>query len=174
MENHEHHHHESHEHHHEDRIYHHKWAFLGDLEKLGNDYLIKKAPFLMPLRRKEFVAKVLPVLVILFGVVAIPAALGMVLFFLGFGSFFLNGAYRGAGMYPIVLIQLILTVVMIVLYFKSYNLLRGREYTGWVYVFYTTLLSFVGNLLSGSVFRAIIGLLVSMYILFQIKVLYHR
>lgn len=58
--------------------------------------------------------------------------------------------YRGAA-YPVVLLQLVITIAITALYFKSFDLLRRRRYVGRAYVFYAGLLGFVANLLDGGV-----------------------
>lgn|GEM_PF-5242402 len=72
-----------------------------------------------------------------------------------------------------VVLQIILTALIAWLYFRAFEHLRKRHYIGWAYVFYAGLLGFVANLLDGGIVGALIGFILSMYLLFQSKELYH-
>ena len=50
--------------------------------------------------------------------------------------------------------------------------LFARKMSGWQLLFYAQLASFVFSVLSGSIIGALVGGLISMYILFQVRPLY--
>lgn len=62
-------HHHEHSHHHH---YTHPWAFLSDMEKLGDEYLVRRAPWQIPHSWKTAIAKILPILAILIAVLTLP------------------------------------------------------------------------------------------------------
>ncbi len=72
-----------HEGHHHNHSFTHPWPFLRDIEKLGDDYLVRKAPWQLPHNWKEIIAKLLPVLALIVALLAIPGILGGLLFILG-------------------------------------------------------------------------------------------
>lgn len=117
--------HAHHEHHH--HAFKHVWPFLGDIEKLGDQYLVKKAFWQMPTSWKEFIVKVLPWLVIISAVLSIPSIIGglSVLFGWSYGGPF-RGPYRGGAM-PMLIVQLAVAIVVTVLHFKAFDPLRKRH-----------------------------------------------
>ena len=165
--------HQTHHEHHRAHSFTHVRPFLGDIEKLGDDYLVKKALRQMPASRKDFIVKVLPWLVIISAILSIPAIVGWLSVLLGRSY---GGPFRGpywASAFPIMIIQIVVAIATTILNFKAFDPLRKKQYGGRAFVFYASLISFVGNLLDGGVIGAIIGLLLGMYILFQIKERYH-
>ena len=80
-ENHGHH----HGHHHSQGGQHfvHSWAFLRHIENLGDEYLIRKAPWQLPHHLRQAIGKVLPVLALIVAILALPGILGSLLFLLG-------------------------------------------------------------------------------------------
>lgn len=165
-----------HTHHNTHHNHRHPWSFLRDLEKLGDEYLVEKAPLQIPHKWKLVIAKLLPILVLIAAIVSIPGIIGGALFALGFAghSMLGRGMYTGglAAAYPIILIQVVITVIVTVLYFKSFNPLKQRKYIGRAYIFYAGLLGLVANLIDGGIVGALVAFLISMYLLFQAKELY--
>lgn len=69
--------HEHHTHHeHQNHHYKHPWPFLGDVEKLGDEYLVRKAPWQLPHKWKDVIAKILPILVLIVAIISLPGILG--------------------------------------------------------------------------------------------------
>ena len=50
--------------------------------------------------------------------------------------------------------------------------LFARKMSGWTLLFYEQLVGFVGSILSGSIIGGIIGTLIGLYILFQVRTKY--
>lgn len=80
----------NHEHHHGNHGQHtggqhfvHAWPFLRHIESLGDEYLIRKAPWQMPHHLRLVIGKVLPVLALIVAILALPGILGSLLFLLG-------------------------------------------------------------------------------------------
>lgn len=149
-----------HEHHHR-----HPWPFLAKLEQLGDEYLIRKAPWHLPHKWKETIAKILPAIVLIVAIISVPGIFLSLLIVLGVGGFYTES-------YMLVLLQTVITILIALFYFRSYDRLRRRLYRGWAYVFYAALLGFVSHLLQGSIVGNIIGFLIGMFIIFQVKELY--
>lgn len=75
--------------------------------------------------------------------------------------------------YIMILIQTAILIAIAALYFRSFDRLRKRQNSGWVYVFYAGLLGLVSHLLDGNIIGAILGFVVGMYVIFQVKDQYH-
>ena len=146
-------------------------GFVGKVEAWLDEYMVTKAPFQIPMSGKEMLANVAPYLIIVFSVLALPALLAL----FGFTALFapaamVAGGGMGWGFFGIVSVAtsitaLILNVMAIPGLFK-------RTHSSWRLLFYGSLVSFVGGVLSMNPVGAIIGAIISWYILFQVKELY--
>lgn len=146
-------------------------GFIGKVEAWLDEYMVTKAPFQIPLAGKEFLAKVAPYLIIVFSVLALPALLAL------FGitavlapASVVSGYGMGWGFFGIIgavtaIASLVLNVIAIPGLFK-------RTHASWRLVFYATLVSLIGGILSYNPIGAIIGAIIGWYILFQVKGLY--
>jgi|GEM_PF-5642502 len=72
-----------HHHAHHDHHYTHPRPFLKEIEKMGDDYLVRKAPYQLPHKWKDIIAKILPVLALIVAIISIPGILGGILFIFG-------------------------------------------------------------------------------------------
>jgi hypothetical protein len=142
---------------------------LGKLEALFEEYLGKKAPA-MPDNIKETLVSFSPYLAIIGIVISVPALLALLGIGAAVGPFtaFLGAGYMmqysfsymiGAGA---LLISAVLEGLAIQGLFK-------REMKAWRLMYYSSLVSFAASVLQGSVTSAIVGLLIGMYILFQVR-----
>ncbi len=138
--------------------------FLKDVEKLGDEYLVEKAPFTIPQDIKDFIVKAAPYVTILGLIISLPAVLAL----LGIGV--MAAFVPVAGI--IVFFSMALTGIAFVLQAMAIKPLFARAKKGWLYTFYAGLLSFLAAILHGSIVWPIIGWLVGMYILFQVKSYY--
>lgn len=142
--------------------------YLGDLEKLFEEYLLKKAPAL-PDGAKEAIVKFGPWITLIMMILAAPLLLAA----LGIGTFlspfaFMGGLNAGFGY----ITGLIFTVVVIVLELIALPGLFKREMRSWRLMYYVTLLNAVHYAISFNVGNLVIGTLISMYILFQVREYY--
>ncbi len=141
---------------------------LQQLDALLDQYLVKKAPAL-PDNVKEAIVKYGPYVVLVLMLLALPG----ILFALGLGAVAAPFAYLGgvrAGVtfsfgVIIALISLVVEAIALPGLFK-------RTASAWRLVYYSTLIGAVGNLVSFNLGSLIIGTLLSLYILFQIKSYY--
>ena len=129
-------------------------------------YLVKKAPFQLPAEVREFFVKFGPWIALVFLVLSLPALLVM----LGIGTAFMpfGGAVYTVGFSfatLVLLAQLVLLAVALPGLFK-------RKMSAWRLIFYSQLVGILFQLLMGSFLGAIIGGLIGLYILFQIRPLY--
>jgi hypothetical protein len=125
-------------------------------------YLVKKAPFQIPDGAKEWIVKWGPWISVVILILLLPA----LLFALGISAFFLPFAGVAA---PGLAFAWIFLVVELGLVVASLPGLFARKMSGWKLAFYARLASILYSLLSYAIIGAIVGGLISLYILFQIR-----
>jgi hypothetical protein len=147
-------------------------AALGQLETMLDEYLGKKAPA-MPENIKETLVSFAPYLAIIGIVFSLPAIFAI----LGIGammgpfSAFLGASYMmsyGVGYY-VGIVGLIISAVLDGLAIPG---LFKRSMGAWRLMFYSSLVSFVASVLQGSFGSALLGGVIGLYILFQVKGMY--
>lgn len=145
---------------------------LSQLEAMLDEYMIKKAPFALPMGVKEFIATVSPYLVIVFAIMALPlifAALGLSAVFTPIAMMGGYGLGWGFG----AIISLIVAVITLIMEVIAVPGLFKRTRASWKLLFYASIVSLVGSILSISgIIGGIIGAIIGWYILFQVKELY--
>lgn len=142
---------------------------LGKLEEILDLYLVKKAPFSLPDNVKEIIVRFAPWIALIVLIVSLPAVL--VLFGLGtilMPFSYLGGVHAGAG-YTLSLIVLAVSLVIEAIAIPG---LMKKQKNGWYLIYYSTLINAVYNLISFNLGGLIIGTLLSLYVLFQIKSYY--
>lgn len=148
-------------------------SMLGQLEDSLNTYLGKKAPQL-PQNWKEFMVKAAPYLSIIgviLGLLALPAILGLsaLLAPLGIAGGLATGRpFLGLSF----LVGIIFAIITLVLEAMAISPLFKRSIKGWRLLYYSTLLGAINNIVSVNIGGLIIGTLLSLYLLFQVKGLY--
>jgi len=143
------------------------------LEESLDLYLRQKAPAI-PKEWKEFLVKIAPYLTIVGIIICLPAVLallGLSALVVPFG--FLGGLVAGRPFMSFnYLISVILLLVTVVFYVLAVPGLFGRTRAGWMWVYYAVLVNAVSNLVSFNIGGLVIGSLLSLYILFQVKEYY--
>ena len=145
-------------------------GMVGQLESLLDEYMVKKAPFALPKEVKEFIAKVSPYLIIIFAVMTLPIILGAIGLTAVLTPFAMMGGYAwGFG----TIVSMVVAVVTLIMEVVAVPGLFKRTRASWNLVFYASIVSLVGGILSiHGIFGAIIGAIIGWYILFQVKELY--
>lgn len=134
-------------------------------------YLVKKAPSL-PTNAKDVIVSIAPWLTLVFVIIAIPA----ILLVLGLGTLLMPFGFLGGptvgfqGMAS--LLALILTLPSVILEGMAIPGLFARSRQGWNFLFYSTVLSGLYNLVTFNLSGLIIGTLLSLYLLFQVRSYY--
>lgn len=143
-------------------------SYLGDLEKLCNEYLVNKAPAL-PENAKEAIVKFGPWISLILLVVSLPAILGL----LGLGAALTPFSYLGGmGAGFTYTASIVFTIVVMVMQLIALPGLFKRKLSSWNMMFYASLVEAVHNVVLFNLGGLIIGTLLSLYILFQVKKLY--
>lgn len=145
---------------------------LNQLETMLDEYLGKKAP-VMPENIKETLVSFAPYFAIIGIVISLPALFAL----LGIGammgpfSAFLGASYMMSyGItYYVGIIGIIISSVMEALAIQG---LFKRSMSAWKLMYYASLITFVATILQGNLSSALVGGLIGLYILFQVKGMY--
>jgi hypothetical protein len=143
---------------------------MNNLLTTLDTYLAKKAPAL-PLNIKEILVKFAPWLTILGVILSIPAILG----FFGLGALMMSTPYGAYGLansgltYTLAIIFLGVTTVMRGIAIPG---LLAKTKSGWMMLFYSTLVNLVYSILSFDIIGGLLGALISLYLLFQVREFY--
>jgi hypothetical protein len=143
-------------------------SLLAQLESQLQLYLGDKAPSI-PKEWKELMVKIAPWLTLVMAVLALPAIVAI----LGLGSFVLPLSYVGgmrAGMG--FTISWVFSLVILVLDIMASPGLFKRTRQAWYLLYYASLLGAVQSVISFNLGGLIIGTLLSLYLLFQVKEYY--
>lgn len=141
---------------------------LTQLEETLDLYFGKKAPAL-PANIKELIVSFAPWITLILVVISLPAVLAI----LGIGSIFapfsfFGGITKGYA-YTLSLIFLALSVLFEALAIPG---LFKRSKKGWNFVFYSTLVGILSNVVNFNLSSLVVGGLISFYFLFQVKSYY--
>jgi hypothetical protein len=130
---------------------------LGQLEDTLELYLVKKAPFSIPDEWKELIVKFAPYLTLL----------GIVIYVLGFLSTLGLASIFGFLYY----LMLIYTLAVVVLVGLAVKPLFSKNITGWKFIYYAVLVNALYSIVTFS-FGGLIGVVVLLYFIFQVKSCY--
>jgi hypothetical protein len=131
-------------------------------------YLVGKAPFQIPDAGREWIVKFGPWITVVLLILTLPlllVALGIGALFIPFGGL---GYARGFGILTLVLI------VEIGLMIAALPGLFAQKVSGWRLLFYSQLLSIAYSVLSGAIVGGLLFGIISLYLLFQVRPLYHE
>jgi hypothetical protein len=126
-------------------------------------YLVRKAPFQIPEGGKEAIVKYGPIVLVILLLISIPAILvilGIGTFFVPFGGLPYATGFGAASLFLLIEIGLEIAAL---------PGLFARKMSGWRLLFYGRLLAIVYGFLILAWLSAIVGGLISMYILFQVR-----
>lgn len=145
---------------------------ISQLEEFLDLYLVKKAPFQLPPNAKEWIVKLSPWLTIIFMLLLLPLLLlALGLGTIGIGFLALSGrVVSGVWFY----IQMGLVVVMMIIELMAIPGLFKRTRKAWRLLFYLSLFNAAMMLVEGNISGLILGTLIGLYILFQVKELYNK
>jgi len=143
-------------------------GMLSQLESQLELYLVDKAPAI-PKEWKELMVKIAPWLTLVMAILALPAILAV----LGLGAFvlpfsYMGGFRAGAGF----TISWIFSLAVLALDIMAIPGLFKRSRQAWYLLYYAALLGAVQSLISFNLGGLIIGTLLSLYLLFQVKEYY--
>ena len=137
-----------------------------DLVGFLDFYLVQKAPFQIPGEIREFLVKFGPWIAL----VLLALSLQGLLLMLGIGTAMVpfGGVGYAAG-FTYLTVVLLAQLVLLGLALPG---LFSRKKSAWTLMFYSQLIGILFSLLSGLFLGAIIGDLIGLYVLFQIRLLY--
>jgi hypothetical protein len=130
-------------------------------------YLVKKAPFQIPDAGREFLVKFGPWIMLVLMLISLP----FILLLLGLGALSPFGGVNAMATWGF---TSILILIQFVLRAAALPGLFARKMMGWNLVFYAVLVGLLYSLLSiFSLIGGLIGATIALYVLFQIRPLYH-
>lgn len=144
--------------------------WVAEIDRVCEEYLVKKAPFSIPENWKDMLVKVIPYL----NIVGIMLALLSLPVLLGAGALVTTlGVASGATLSPLSTIWgiaslafMLLGLVISILAAKG---LFAKKASAWRLMFYYQLIGGVQNLISGNLVGMVVGLLIGLYVLYQLK-----
>lgn len=148
-------------------------SMFGKLEVVFEEYLVKKAPAI-PKEWKEVIVKFSPYLAILGVVMGVPGIIallgaGTILAPLGFvGGMMTGRPFLGIGF----IVNVLFLGAVVLLEGLAIPGLFSRSKKAWTFLYWSALIGVVQNIVSFNVGGLLIGGLISMYILFQVKEYY--
>ena len=143
-------------------------SYLKQLEDLLSEYLVKKAPAL-PANIKEAIVNFAPWVTLVVLILTLPVVLAV----FGLGAFFapfsfLGGITAGTNY----LLTILFSGVQLVLEAMAIPGLFKKSRAAWNLVFYAALVGAVQNIVTFNLGGLLIGTLLSLYILFQVREYY--
>jgi len=131
-------------------------------------YLVKQAPFQIPHGGREWIVKFGPWITVVLLILTLP----ILLFALGLGAIFIPfGGIGYASGFGVLTLFVIAEVGLMIAALPG---LFARKMAGWQLLFYSQLVNIAYNVLSGHVVSALLGGLIGLYILFQVRPLYRQ
>ena len=145
---------------------------FADLEKYGDEYCITRAPFQIPESVREFLVKFGPYAMIAFPILSLLAYFNLYRVYSQFPPYAMMLGSTVSFWTQIVSISLLITLIALGFQIKAFSGLMARKKEGWEYTVYATLISLIPSLINVRILSLIIGFVVGMYILFQLKYMY--
>ena len=147
---------------------------FNKIEALCDEYLVKKAPFTLPANVKEIIVKLSPYFAIVAVVLGIPAVLAL----FGLGAFIvpmgtIGGLISGRPFlgFGYILATVILAINIIIEAIAVPGLF-SRSKKAWRLIYYASLINIVHELITLNLGGMIVGGLISLYFIFQVKEYY--
>ena len=131
-------------------------------------YLVKQAPFQIPDGGREWIVKFGPWITVVMLILTLP----ILLFALGLGVIYIP--FGGVGYASGFGVLTLFVIVEVGLMIAALPGLFARKMAGWRLLFYSQLVSIVYNILSGHIVSGLLFGLIALYILFQVRPLYHE
>lgn len=145
---------------------------MDQLNKTLELYLVKKAPTL-PKNVKEILVKFAPWISLIMVIIGLPAVLalfglGAMLYSIPYATY---GMYRATGGFSIAMFFLIATLALEALAIPG---LFKRKMMGWNFLYWGVWVNAIYSLLNFQIVSLIVGSVISLYFLFQVKSLYKK
>ena len=139
-----------------------------DLVGFLDFYLVKQAPFQIPDGGREWIVKFGPWITVVLLILTLP----ILLFALGLGAILIP--FGGVGYASGFGVLTLFVIVELGLMIAALPGLFARKMAGWQLLFYSQLVSIAYNILSGHIVSGLLFGLIALYILFQVRPLYHQ
>ena len=148
------------------------YSRFADLEKYADEYFIDKAPFSLPEGLKEFLVKYGPYAMIVALVLALWGYFQLYQNYQTVAQYGMMFGMAGSFWTPTMTASLIVSLVALGFQIKALPGLLARKKEGWTYMLYASLISLIPNLISVQIISLVIGFIIGMYVIFQLKYMY--
>lgn len=143
--------------------------YLTEFDKVCTEYLVTKAPFAIPENWKDTIIKIMAVLNVIGIILIIPS----LLFLLGLGTilapFMALGATANLSINGFGVVPVIFAVVSLVLMVMSAPGLFKKQKKAWTLSYYNVLVGVLSNILSLNIGGLVVGSLLGLYMLYQLR-----
>ncbi len=126
----------------------------------------------LPTNIKDVLVKITPILALIFGILGILGSISAFGALTAFSPFMMMGRVNSMGYFGYNYISLILWLVAAVMLVSAYSGTNKRKLSGWNRLFWSEIISFIGSLFAYEIFSGLIGCVIALYLLFQIKSYY--
>jgi hypothetical protein len=129
-------------------------------------YLVTKAPVQLPEPAREFIVRFGPWIALVILILSLPPlliALGLGALLTPFGGYYYTVGYGYLTIFVLVQVGLLVAAL---------PGLFARKLSGWKLLFYSQLIGLVFSLLTGAIVSGLLGALIGLYILFQVRTKY--
>ncbi len=149
---------------------------FNKIEALCDEYLVKKAPYTLPTNVKEILVKLSPyfaIIGVVFGIPSILALFGLGTFLVPMGT--IGGLVSGRPFLGFgYILATVILAVNIVIEAIAIPGLFSRSKKAWRLMYYASLINIVHELITFNLGGMIIGGLISLYFIFQVKEYYKK
>jgi len=151
---------------------------LTSLEDQLDLYLVKKAPFQIPVQAKEWIVKYSPWITLVILILSAPAVLALLGLSAVVGAFATAVGVQTGIFYWSAMIFLILQLVLMAVAIPG---LMKRKKSAWNLVFYSSLVALVYSILhwisdpifATSIIGTVVGAIIGWYVIFQVRSYYN-
>ena len=143
----------------------HSQGFLASLEAFFQKYFVEKAPFHLPEKAKEVIVKISPWISLILLIIALPLLLA------AFGFSLVTAPIAAAVGHSLGFsfwLAWIFILATVILEAMAISPLMKRQMRGWRFVYWAMLLAVISNVVSIN-WGGLIGNVIGLYILFQVK-----
>lgn len=143
-------------------------SLFPQLESILNVYLVQKVPYTLPEGAKRFIVNVGPWISLILLLLTLPIILAA----FGLAAVFTPIAYTSSAWGVMTTVGLVLALIELGLYGLALPGLFKKSKVGWNFIFYGVLISAVDAVIRLNILNLVVGTLISLYILFQVRSYY--
>ena len=126
----------------------------------------------LPKNAREVLVKIAPIISLVFGVLGVIVAISGLGLLTATSPFAVMGGVQATSAYGTGFVAVLIYLVSSVLLLAAFPGLKAKKMHGWNLLFWSEAVNLLGGLVSLSILSAVIGAVIGLYLLFQIKSYY--